>query len=197
MPAPARRLVRSDSVADAVSAWLRGCRLRGLSPVTIAGYARVLRAFDVEVRRRGDGTVADLTVALVGDWLDARPLVPASRRHYVRTARAFSRWWAAEVGGRGPARRAARPARPAQGPPPPRTHPAHRRSSPRRRRRSRSRSSSSSRRACARGCACLDVSTTCRAAVRFVRLSTAPDSAAMLVTRERRCDACQSGSPFG
>lgn len=87
-------------LAEARAEWLADARFRRLSQRTIEEYERVsghVVAF-IATRCGHEATLTDLTAAQVREWINQRPLKPASVAAYVRAMRAFGRWCTREYG---------------------------------------------------------------------------------------------------
>jgi integrase/recombinase XerD len=91
------RATAGPSLEAAIASYLRDCRVRNLSPRTLAGYADVLGRFANFTSAGGITSMADLGVDHARAWIESRgALAPASRASYVRTLRAWSTWCAEE-----------------------------------------------------------------------------------------------------
>jgi site-specific recombinase XerD len=85
------------SIEAALASYLRDCRVRNLSPRTIAGYEDVVGRFTRFTAEIGVVYLAELGVDHARAWIESRgALAPASRAGYVRTLRAWSAWCAGE-----------------------------------------------------------------------------------------------------
>jgi site-specific recombinase XerD len=81
------------SIEAALASYLRDCRVRNLSPRTIAGYADVVGRFAKFTAEAGVAFLGELHVDHARAWIESRgELAPASRAGYVRTLRAWSTW---------------------------------------------------------------------------------------------------------
>jgi integrase len=94
------------SLSEAREAWLADAHFRRLSPRTIEEYERVSRHVIEHIGNSlgHEPALTDLTAASVRDWINQRPLRPASVAAYVRALRAFARWCQREYDVREPLR---------------------------------------------------------------------------------------------
>jgi integrase/recombinase XerC len=85
------------SIEAALGAYLRDCRVRDLSPHTVAGYEDVLGRFTRFTLDAGLVSLSHLTVDHARSWLESRgALAPVSKAGYVRVLRAWSVWCSGE-----------------------------------------------------------------------------------------------------